>query len=290
MGIIVLNPSKKFTTEMLIDAAIGQTDERGNPFQLITLDWNPDLKNAHLAKSRGFEDALIERQSRGLKIVYRRPGCAVWMLNELTMTYSAKIPYTKHNMAVLGSHFGDGLWNIRELTWRNQAGVIYEGIRKAMNPRQREEDNKRQKGHHISMYEKVEDMPDLRDFASKPENSHLMNLQERAELVKLQKEVAAKAQKLKEQQEWMEAKIADLQRRGVVLNNHSEESLEAMGIAEVRNAAKEAGIKWKPRMGKDELIAAIMKQQYNPVSGEDGEGESEGADVNSTKTAETVTS
>lgn len=267
MGIIVINPTRRHKTDDLIQASIGMEDARGNPFQIVTLDWNQKRPNAHNAKTRGFEDALITRLERGLKIEYRLPGCAVWLLNDLTMTFHAKIPYTKHNMAILGSHFGDGLWTVRERMFRDQAKIIYDGIRDAMTPEQRAEDDKRVKGMHTSMFDKPEDAPDLRDFSGGGEQDKTQVLAERSELIKLQAKLDAQLDQIKSEREWIEGKVADLQRRGIMLSTHSEESLGKMHIAEIRTLAKKSGIKWKSSDKKDELIAKILKATYSGGTG-----------------------
>jgi len=270
MAIICFGASLKHPSSEIVELAIGVEDKRGNPFELITLDWNRKKKNTHLAKTRGFEDAVITLNDSGITVDYRLPGCATWIMNDITKQFTARVPYTPHNMAVLGSHFGDGLWTIRDIGKRNQAQVIYEKIREQMSSTQRENDDLRQKGHFISMFDVKDGVPVLDNYkASGDDPVNIMT--QKTDLAKKEAALSEKERAIDVKMAWMEKKIAELQSQGIMLASYSQESLSEKNIGELRTLAKQLGMKISNTDKKEGLIVKILRNQYEgmPSSGND---------------------
>lgn len=268
MGIVVKGASRKFTSEDLIAAAVGMTDARGNRFETITLDWNPRKKNTDFAKTRGFEDAVIERTDRGLTIDYRLPGCAVWRENELTGQYSAVIPFTRHNVAVLGSHYGEALWLIREPRYRKMAEAVYAKIRDGMTQQQRKEDDKRIKAQFTSMFDNPDQIPQF-DQKSKGPGDEQAAAGQMVELDKKMKKLEDMQEKLDEERAYIDNKVEELAKKGVLLHTYSPEYLTKLNITQIRKLAKSVGFSPKPWMNKDSLMKAILQKQSEPLKDED---------------------
>lgn len=283
MSIIVYGASRRYPSEDIIKHAIGVEDDRGNPFQLITLDWNPKKKNAHQAKTKGFEDAIITFEENGISITYRLPGTAQWFINDFSRRLYAQIPYTKHNMSVLGSHYDEGLWTIREQRFRDAAQVIWERIKATMKREELEEHVKRMRGHFISMYESAEEAPNLKDHIEEHDNDPVMIMSQRKELITLQNELDAKQKELSDQMAWITAKTKELARSGIILGGHSEDSLSKLSIQQLRQTCASSGIKYKNTMKREEIINLILQKSYTPDVG------TSAVDLTSDKTKEPET-
>jgi hypothetical protein len=137
MAIRVKGATRKFTSEEILKRSIGRTDQYGNPFEIINLDWNPAKKCGHGSKTKGdFDDVMLIRNKSGTAITYRNPGSIEWLKDGFTGSYSAMVARTTKNLRLLASMHYDKLWTIREAHIRQivekMADVIDEENKKVM--------------------------------------------------------------------------------------------------------------------------------------------------------------
>lgn len=298
MAIRVKNPNRKYTSEMIISACLGTEDQYGNPFELITLDWNSKLRNAHQAKTKGFEDTFITRKPEGgLLIEYRFPGNAEWIKDGLTGGYHAQVARTPENIKVLAANFYDNLWVIRERHVREEVEVLAKAIdeaaKKVIIPVKRTSPKKitnELTGEvHTQMVEERVGEETLYDFYKRNREAHFkapgsvathglehntldadlaLIQSQKVQLFKMQKEVDAKMKDIMDRTNHLNARQKKTVEGGVLLTQYDRAYLENLKpFQKLRGLAKEMGIEVTLKMKKEEIIQAIIDKQ-NSVKAE----------------------
>lgn len=302
MAIRVKNANKRITGEMCINACMGMEDPYGNPFEIITLDWTPRMKNAHQSKTKGFEDTFITRKHEGgLIIEYRQPGSAEWIKDMLTGRFSAQVARTPHNMKVLAHNYYDNLWTIRQPHIRDEvkkvADIIDDEAKKIIvditttrpetvrDPLTGKESiqqvdkivgqqslyeyhKKRRDSRYLAVGEPIGAVSSKNDLE---EESKLL-LGKRAELARMNAEIDKKMAELNEQQKVLNKRTKELSDSGALSTTYSIEYLGKESMGSVRKIAHEMGLGINIRMKKPEIIDAILNKQntaFKPVASEE---------------------
>lgn len=152
MAIIVYGATRGHPTEEWIEEAIGLPDQNGNPFELIKLNWT-NKRNAPDVRTHGFEDAIIQKGTRGTpSITYRKPGSANWQKTRLGV-YFAVVPRTKWNLNVLAHHFYENLWEIDDPEVRITVKMMADKIESSLPEDLKEYNSRRRLDMHRNRYE-----------------------------------------------------------------------------------------------------------------------------------------
>ena len=297
MAIRVKNPNRKYTTEMIVNACIGTEDPHGNPFELITLDWNPQMRNAHQAKTKGFEDTFITRKPEGgLAIEYRTPGNAEWLKDGLTGRYNGQVARTPENIKTLAHNFYDKLWTIRDSRIREEvkalADAIDEAAKKVVIPIMRTNpkkiENELTGEVHMQMVEEQVGEETLYDFHVRRRGAHFkapgsvathgvasntveadlaLIQSQKAQLFKMQKEIDEKMKAIMDQTNQLAKRQKKTIDGGVLLTQYDRAFLEALKpFQKLRGLAREMGVEVTFKMKKEEIIQAIMDKQNSVVA------------------------
>ena len=258
--------------------AVGEEDSYGNPFRLIRLRWRGTRYHRMntYAKTRGFEDAVIEvkRNTGELVIRYRQSGSAMWARSKGGVgAFFAEVPKTQQNMARLARCYEDKLWTIVD--------TDIDGEVKAMSDRfwadmaKRDEEHKDEPGYqsevaynrerirrmHILPAENLENIKapvghELEHEQAVVSETAKLNRKRDMDLARREAEIAERERKLMEH----EAKIAG--EFTPIGTGYSEESLGAMKMHEVRRVARdEFGLKVINEDKKAAIIEMIMEKQ-----------------------------
>jgi len=284
MGIRIKGASRRYTSEIILERAVGIRDEKYHrPLELIHLQWTPYKKNYHQAKTKGFEDTFITRdQAKGIIIEHRLPGSAEWLKDGLTGAYIATIARTDWNMRILASMYYDKLWTIKEshieMIVKQAADAIdeenktipytYEEKKRVLSP-----DGK----SHLWVYEKVtktmydfhkarrEMQFQVQDEAitSAPVNPnfHSMQLQEKeAQIERKRMELEEREALLKQREDAAPKQIAPEQKQIKKTDSETKESLAKSPIGSLRKRAKELGVANTFKMNKETLVSAVYEK------------------------------
>lgn len=299
MAIRVKNPNRKYTSEMIVNACLGTEDPYGNPFEVITLDWNSQLRNAHQAKTKGAEDTFITRKPEGgLQIEYREPGNVEWLKDGLTGRYYGQLARTPANIKFLAANYYDNLWRIRDQHIRDEVKALADAIDEAAKkvvievtrtvPKKIE--NPLTGAVTTQMVDEKVGEETLYDFHKRRREAHFqapgsvashgvqantleaeLNLvqSQKAQLFKMQQEVDAKMKEIMDRTN----QVNKLQKKtvdgGVLLTQYDEGFLrELKPFQKLREIAKEMGVEVTLKMKKDEIIKAIMDKQNAVVAPE----------------------
>jgi hypothetical protein len=257
------------------------------------------MKNAHQAKTKGFEDTFITRQhGGGLTIEYRQPGNAEWIRDMLTGRFSAQVARTPHNMKVLAHNYYDGLWAVRQPHIRSEvekmANAIDEEAKKVMidivmtSPETvRDAVTGRES---IQQVDKVVGQQTLYEYHKKRRESRFdvrgevlgavsskndleaeakLLQGKKAELARMNSEVEKKMADLMEQQNTINRRMQGITNSGALSTAYSAEFLEKESMGAIRKIAYGMGADVNIKMKKPDIIREIMKKQntaLTPVS------------------------
>lgn len=246
--------------DFYVNAALGSTDEYGNPFEVITLIWNntPLHHATGYHKVHGFQDAEIYRVRRTgeLAVRYRKTGHARF-LQEYgdSGPYIAKVPRTPQNLKRLASMYGNKLFRIRERHFDEEVKTLYE--KKVANM---DEDVKKFNEEHDrglqTRYVGVSAAPTPQVLPDRPENDELSREREALQLerIQLQKD-RAEIERLKGSLGTGEPKC-----------NYSQEFLEKQPISELRRIAKQSKATITREMNAGEVVGAILDTQADNIT------------------------
>jgi hypothetical protein len=218
--------------------------------------------NAEYAKTRGFDDAVIEPKSGGtIRITYRKgSGSAMWMRKDGIGPFTAYVPRTPNNMAKLASMYRDRLWRIVSAAVDEEVKAISDKGWAAMTEAERQYNEDRIAATHTGALEKTLDgatvvpRQDNAEFLRDRKKS--LDLRERD----LKEREARIAKKEVGQIEKIKGKIED----GEMLTKYSEEYLTGLSWEQLRSTAKTLGVKISPDMNANKVRAAILAHQASP--------------------------
>lgn len=270
MGIKVRGANRHITSNMIVDNTIGRIDPYGKPFEIITLKWTPRKKTFHKAKTKGFEDALITRntQSKQISIEYRKSGSAEWLKDPIGGEFIAKIPKTDNNIRVLASMFYDNLWVIKEAHIKSEVKKLADKI---------DEENKKvkcpfegfdtwfdyHKMRRESHFKGKSGMDISQRGATKAISDQLT--QEEAMLEKRRIELEKKEAELKEKEEVLNDKISQknsIDSVQLVMQKYDRDFLEKLNVSTLKKKARdEFNIKDAFERKKPEIIDIILDLQ-----------------------------
>lgn len=264
MIIVKLKVSTKLPASYWKQQAIGSIDAYGNPFRIIKLKWNSNVlhKNSEYAKTRGFEDAVIDKnQSTGdFKITYRRNGSITWQKPDGGVgAYWGELPLTQYNIQKLVSHYGDKLWFIVDPDIEAQVKILYEKRIAGMSKAAKTFNENRVMLMHKSDVDVKSDVK----FEIPVDNNVIQEKQRSLSVkeIELAKKEALIAQKEKE----LADKEKALVNAGSALAGYGKNYLIGQTIATLRKHCKELGIEYGTEHKKGDLVEMIMNKQAGGV-------------------------
>jgi hypothetical protein len=251
----VEGPRSQFTTEKMINAALGVRDEYGNRFELIRLKSNKVL--ASNTRTHGYEDAIISRGAKGMTIKYRTPGDIKWVRNEFGMA-SASIPRTPHNMKRLAHAYYDKDWEIEEASIDSIVKGMADKINSELSPEDRELNAKIKAGQKITGF-------GMRAAqVVRPAAEEIQNERERA-LAAREKELREREMAIAEK----ERAVIEIESKAAVVSgasSYQESALRTMKLPELRKIARrDFGVQGTQIMDKEAAITAILGAQMPKV-------------------------
>lgn len=293
MVIVKIKVSTKLPASYWKNQAIGTTDEYGNPFRLIKLKWNSNLlhKNSEYAKTRGFEDAVIDKNNTtgDFRITYRRNGSITWNKPDGGVgPYWGELPLTQYNLQKLVSSYGDKLWFITDQDIETQVRQLYEKRVASMSKEAREFNEKRVRQMHTSDIDVKNDA-----IFEIPVDSKIAQEKQRSLTVK-EIELAKKEAMLLEKERALAEKESALVNAGSALTGYSKNYLMNQNIATLRKHCKELGIEYGTENKKGDLTDMILNKQAGGVGNikktESNEDESQNEDSGDESNEETLDS
>lgn len=265
MALYAKNATRQWTTETILNAAVGMEDPYGNPFRIVHLDWNPARKNSQYAKTVGFEDAIIHKLQSGLKIEYRKPGYARWMQNKLTRRFYSQVADTPHNRKMIAAGISDKFWTVRERDVSAACEQEAENLWKSMTKEERAFHKKRIKGSWRYRYDDDENnaVPDSMVNA-KAENENIV--MRKADLFKEREKLDKQKAELEAERQKLDDLISQAAANGIQIVQYKPEVLRVMKMAELRKICNEKNIPQELTMKKADLIEAIIARQHGKES------------------------
>jgi hypothetical protein len=260
MPIIVLGASKERKSETIKGMAIGEKDQYGNPFRIIKLRWADDRKNTDYTKTRGYEDAVIQRDrtSGGFRITYRKNGSIEWIQPEGMGPFFGEVAYTAYNMRKLAAGYGDKLWTIVDAGINAEVRAMYEKLVEAMPENLQEFNAQRIKLLHTKSSGGRLTTPLTRTKA--PGTDPELEEQRKA-LFQKEQELKEREAKIKDKEDSVQEKTVAKIKEGAPAVGFSREALEDMQMFEVRRSAKSLGIETGMKDLKEDLINKILALQ-----------------------------
>ncbi len=255
--------NKQFTPDMRKQQALGTPDEYGNPFRIIKLRWNTSRlhKNTDYTKTKGFEDAIIKRDTRTgeFKIVYRY-GSIQWMQLGGEGPYYGELAQTPKNMEKLASMYGDRLWTIVDPDVEQIVKKMYEKRRESMTPEVQTINDKRIRYMHVAESEKGQEMQGAVQLPPEVEKASLSE-ERRLNAVEKQ-QLEAKKAALEQKEAEINKKAVDLVGEGQAPVQYTREYLTGLkGLQQLRKICREQKITTELTDKKDDLIEKIIQKQ-----------------------------
>jgi hypothetical protein len=258
--IAVLKATKQHPSSEWIEMAKGETDQYGNPFEIIELRWTggPNHLNTQDAKTRGFEDTILAPGPGGtIKISYR-PGSVTW-----TRSMNGRGPYTgllartPMNMQKLASCYRDRLWRITSPAVDAEVKALSDLIWEGMNPEMKEFNEKRITAMHTGTFEGNLQAPsavpaevDARDL-----------LDQKKALAKREQELKDREERLRQGEEKLlghkVARISD----GAAPVRYTREYLVGLGWTDLRSLSKTLAVRYPHGTKSAELVELILAKQ-----------------------------
>ena len=292
MSIRIKGANRRYTSEIILERAIGMVDEKYHtPLEIIHLEWTPYKRNYHQTKTKGFEDTFLTRlQGKGIVIEHRVPGSAEWLKDGLTGRYVSMLARTEHNMYVLASMYYDKLWTIKEahidMIVKKKADEIDEANRQTPYTYEERQRILSDDGKSYKMVT-TEVTKTMYDFHKARREAHFKTSQD--EILSAPINPTYNEQSLKEEHAQMEKKRMSLEERearveqrennnfplvedpkqpvletkpALKLVRDGEKELNALPIGELRKKAKaEYGVEKTFTMKKSEIVSRILQSQ-----------------------------
>lgn len=264
MVIVKLKVNTKLPASYWKKQAIGTIDQYGNPFRIITLKWNSNVlhKNTEYTKTRGFEDAVIDKnQSTGdFKITYRRNGSVMWQKPDGGVgAYVGEMPLTQYNIQKLASHYGDKLWFIVDPDIEAQVKIMYEKRINEMSKEAKKFNDTRVRMMHTSDVD-----PSVNSRFEIPVDENITTEKHRTLSVK-EIELAKKEAILAEKEKALAEKEKALVNAGSSLTAYGKSYLMSQTIASLRKHCKELSIEFSMDDKRGDLVDMIMDKQSGGI-------------------------
>ena len=264
MIIVKLKVNRQLTADYWKQLAIGTEDDYGNPFRIIKLRWNNNKlhKNTDYAKTRGFEDAILSKDQRtgDIKVSYRRNGSITWQRPAGGVgPYIGEVAVTPYNLEKLASMYGDKLFSIIDQDIDAIVRAKYEQKVKGMSEHTLQFNKNRVRGMHTMAVEKDSNIQNLGEIPLEVEKVNIQE-QNRALMQKKQEQDLREAA-LKDKEQQLNERVADLVGEGIDPVTYSEEYLKGLKYLELLKVAKEQGIKKEPTDKATDLITKILAKQ-----------------------------
>lgn len=264
MIIVKLKVNRQLTADYWKQLAIGTNDDYGNPFRIIKLRWNNNKlhKNTDYAKTRGFEDTILSKDTRtgDIKVSYRRNGSIVWQRPAGGVgPYIGEVAVTPYNLEKLASMYGDKLFSIIDQDIDAIVRAKYEQKVKGMSEQTLLFNKNRVRGMHTMAVEKDSNIQNLGEVPLEVEK---VNIQEQNRvLMQKKQEQDLREAALNDKEQRLNTKVADLVGEGIDPVTYSEEYLKGLKFLELRKVAKEHGIKYENTDKTPDIIAKILEKQ-----------------------------
>lgn len=271
-----------------INAAIGETDNYGNPFEIIELSWKRSMvqRMAEYAKTRGFEDTEISDSKEGVIVTHirRGNGCIMW-----ERPFNGRGPFvgrlakTPFNMVKLAKCYRDNLWTIKNKTIDYEVRAMSDKLWEEMTPQQRKFNEERIRRLHVLKSELDMQLEqgevikrlggDEKAMQAEYEPKKVVDdtadeflTEEKKALFRKEKELEEREMRIKELEEQLLQKRTEEIRQGnLPVKDNSEDTadqLRSMRPTELRRLARvKYGITLKPSEGREVALQKILEKQ-----------------------------
>jgi len=263
--IVKLKVSKALTTEHWKQMAIGTEDQYGNPFRIIKLRWNknPMHKMAEYTKTRGFEDAMISKDSRtsDIAISYRRNGSVMWQQPPGGVgPFTGELANTPRNLRRLAAMYGDRLFTIMDADIDKIVRSMYEEVLKDIPKNKKEFHDRRIRNlHRMAMDDEDKKSEGKVEI---PLDIERISLSEKTRLAQIkQMELDKREEALNMRESALGERAVDDAREGVLPVAYSREFLGDQKMFELRRICTEVGAVWDNSTRKDALIEKVISRQ-----------------------------
>lgn len=263
--IIVKGANRAHPSEEWIELALGEEDQYGQPFELITLRWNNSRhhKMTDYVKTRGFEDTIISSNRRGeISIRYRPNGSIMWYRpNNKVARWIGKLAKTAKNMRLLAKMYRDKLWRIQDPYVDAQVRAMSEKLWESMPKDQKNYNEQRIEMMHTNHLEKELKAP---GSIVSPEIEKEDLREEKREQFKARKELERREKEIARKEQRLTSLEAEEIRKGKEPVQFHEGYLSGMKIYELRKLAKKHKIHLPATAKKVDLVKAILARQDAP--------------------------
>lgn len=267
--IIVKGASRRNPSDQVISYATGETDEFGNPFEVIELISNVTRYNMHAEyeKTRGFDDAVISYNNGLIRISYRKKkGSIMWMrpLGNVG-PFIGKIPRTPRNMRMLASHYRDGLWRIKNAHIEAEVKKMSDMLWEEMPDEIKKFNEARIKRLQMLKSESVMNQVALPTAYSNNDDKAYLD-QEKVEIARQKIELAQREAEIAKREKLLaKDSVKKIETEGNP-SKYSQGYLQTLGLAELRKLGRtEYGLQYNPRHAKQDVIGAILAIQAGEV-------------------------
>jgi len=247
-------------------AAVGETDQYGNPFRMIKLRWTKNRlhRNGPYAKTRGFEDTIItvNTGTGEIAVSYRPNGSVMWDRGPLGVgPFFGELGKTAANMTRLAKCYRDGLWTIVDSDIDGEVKAMSDKHWLGMSDEDRAFNEERIRRMHILPAEDLENNTSPikhgkdRDEDLVKEKTQIVNRRE----MELQEREA----KLAERERTLMSREADIAETGTPIGTgYTAEAMGHMKMHEVRKIARETyKMVCQPNMTRADIIDQIIERQ-----------------------------
>jgi hypothetical protein len=245
-------------SEEILEAALGEEDENGVPFEIIKL--KATRIEANYTSVHGCQDTFIEQEShipgRTFTIYHRDEGRVRWLKGKFGGLPQAILAKTEKNLHFLASHFYDGIFVITDRVIKAEVEARAKKLQAAMSEKEKEKQATRIKEAHTH-----------KEGGPLPARGGMTV--EKIEQTEERKALDARKRELDEREQGIDQKEENLAKRVVDTTEaeikvvHERGELEAMNMGQLKKLARGY---YKLKFPETTKKAEILEMIFKPVA------------------------
>lgn len=243
----------------IIQAALGEEDENGVPFEIIEVVGT--RTEADYTSMHGCQDTFIEIgspiQGKSFTITHRDEGRVRWLKGKFGGRPKALFAKTEKNMRFLAAHFYDGIFVFADSVLRAEVQARAEALKAKMGQKELDAENKRLQDGKTYMHGGA--VPTKGGLSQK----EIEIKEQEKSLQKREADIRKKEENLKKKEDFVAKQVGENVTKAV-MPAHERAELEVMKMYEVRKLARQYyKLDITETMKKTEIIDLIFKPKVS---------------------------
>lgn len=255
MAIYALGARPNKPQSQILQAALGELDENGVPFEVIEV--TTARREADSTSMHGCQDTFVSIEGGRVEITHREQGRVKWIKGKMGTRSVAYFANTEENLNFLASHFNDGSFIIKDSIVKAEVKSRYDKMVEKMTQEQKEKMAKQIEDSKKNPHGGTVVLPGRKTL------KEVELEEERKILDQKRRELDKKENELKQKEEFIAQRASGDQ--GEVTVVHAREELQALDMPQIRKLARGY---YKLKIENTDKKADIINMIIKPVSTE----------------------